>query len=258
MITHLRLPLGATTCHEQHQLQTHPVSLLLVCRRDGSTVGVFYIDDTGSSGVPDRDTLLLLHGFPSSSYDFSGLFWEGLKSEHNRIIALDFIGYGFSDKPRVPDEQFSIMLEADVVEALLQHLGVDQVQILAHDIGDTVAQEMLARFHDRAAGRTNRLSRPSSLKILSVCFLNGGLFPEQHRPSFTQRLLNNELVGPFFGSASTYGMFVRSFAQVFGQSTQPSDSFLKNTYTLLQINGGKLILPKLLKYMAERRAHRDR
>ena len=202
--------------------------------------------------------MLLLHGFPSTSYDFAGSFWEGLKSDYKRLIVLDFLGYGFSDKPRTSSEKYSIMTEADIVEGLLQYLGVKQVHVLAHDIGDTVAQEMLARYNDRTAGLSSGLSHPSSLKILSLCFLNGGLFPEQHRPSFTQKLLNNDLVGPLVSSVSSYGMFAKSFSPVFGPKTQPSTEFLQDTYALLDINGGKLLLPKLLKYMAERRANRDR
>jgi len=57
---------------------------------------------------------------------------------------------------------------------------------------------------------------------------------------------------------STYGMFAGTFASVFGPKTQPNINFLQDTYALLKINGGKLILPQLLKYMAERRANRER
>ena len=177
-------------------------------------------------------------------------------SQYSRIIALDLLGYGFSDKPRSPLEKFSIMTEADVTEGLLQHLAIEQVHILAHDIGDTVAQELLARFNDRAPGGSSKVSNP--LQILSVCFLNGGLFPEQHRPSTTQKLLNNDAIGSIVSSVSSYSMFARSFTPVFGPKTQPSGAFLRDTYASLQFNGGKLILPRLLKYMAERRANRDR
>lgn len=150
------------------------------------------------------------------------------------------------------------MTEADVTEGLLQHLAIEQVHILAHDVGDTVAQELLARFNDRTASGSARVRNPSSLNILSICFLNGGLFPEQHRPSATQKLLNNEVIGSILSSVSSYSMFARSLNPVFGPKTQPSSAFLRDTYASLQFNGGKLVLPRLLKYMAERRANRDR
>lgn len=202
--------------------------------------------------------MLLLHGFPSSSYDFAGAFWQGLTTHYGRIITLDLLGYGFSDKPRSQSEKYSIMTEADITEGLLQYLAVQPVHILAHDIGDTVAQELLARFNDRTVGASTGLSHSSSLNILSLCFLNGGLFPEQHRASTTQKILNNNVIGPIVSSVSTYGMFARSFSSTFGPSTQPSKAFLRDTYTSLHFNGGKLILHQLLKYMAERRANRSR
>lgn len=229
------------------------------CRQDFTTSGIFYIDHNLSKGVRDnKKTLLLLHGFPSSSYDFAGAFWEGLTTHYSRIITLDLLGYGFSDKPRSPLEKYSIMTEADISEGLLQYLAVEQVHILAHDIGDTVAQELLARFNDRIMGASTKLPHSTSLKILSLCFLNGGLFPEQHRASTTQKILNNNVIGPIVSSVSTYSMFVSSFSSTFGPSTQPSQAFLQDTYTSLQFNGGKSILPQLLKYMAERRANRSR
>lgn len=49
------------------------------CRQDASTAGIFYIDDkTGKADTDHIKTLLLLHGFPSASYDFVGT-WDSLK-----------------------------------------------------------------------------------------------------------------------------------------------------------------------------------
>ena len=62
-------------------------------------------------------------------------------------------GYGLSDKPRGADEGlYTIHTFADVVEELLQSLGAGSAHVLAHDVGDTVAQELLARANARQAG----------------------------------------------------------------------------------------------------------
>ena len=257
-LAQLGLPLHACTCTRKCKRLASTEAQNL-CRQDADILGIFYIDHNfGQDGRDDKKTLLLLHGFPSSSYDFAGAFWQGLTTHYSRIIALDLLGYGFSDKPRSRSEKYSIMTEADITEGLLQYLAVEQAHILAHDIGDTVAQELLARFNDRAMGASTGLSPSSPLNILSLCFLNGGLFPEQHRASTTQKILNNNVIGPIVSSVSTYSMFARSFSSTFGPNTQPSRAFLQDTYTSLQLNGGKLILPQLLKYMAERRANRSR
>ena len=68
-------------------------------------------------------------------------------------------GFGFSDKPRGLDPSpYSIYRYADVVESLLEHLDVTAVHVLAHDIGDTVAQELMARHISRQSegGLTGR------------------------------------------------------------------------------------------------------
>ena len=224
----------------------------LACRGSGD-VAIFYVDDKPASHeVPSSKTLLLLHGFPSASYDFSGKFWDGLRFQYDRIIALDFLGYGFSDKPRLPNEDFTMMTQANIAEGLLQHLAVRDCHVLAHDVGDTVAQELLARFNERAVANS------SGFRLLSLCFLNGGLFPEQHKASTTQKLLNSA-AGPYItATLLSYSNFKRTFSPVFGPKTQPSAAFLKDTYTLMIYNGGNLVLHKLIKYINERRANRDR
>lgn len=216
-------------------------------------VAIFYVDDKpASAAVSDSRTLILLHGFPSASFDFSGKFWDGLKTQYARIIALDFLGYGFSDKPRLQHEDFSMMTQADIVEGLLQHLDVSSCHVLAHDVGDTVGQELLARFNQKTG------TNSPGVKLLSLCFLNGGLFPEQHKASFTQKLLNS-VAGPYItATLSSYRNFKKTFSPVFGPKTQPSEPFLKDIYALLTYNGGNLVLHKLIKYINERRANRDR
>lgn len=67
---------------------------------------------------------------------------------------------------------------------MLEHLRVDQpVHVLAHDYGDSVAQELLARHYE---GRFH---------MASCVFLNGGLFPETHRPALVQKLLLSPWAG---------------------------------------------------------------
>ncbi|POI19592.1 hypothetical protein CIB84_016663, partial [Bambusicola thoracicus] len=101
---------------------------------------IFYRDSTGAVG--SSDVVILLHGFPTSSYDWSKI-WEGLTQRFHRVIALDFVGFGFSDKPR--PHHYSIFEQASIVERLVRHLGLhhQRINLLSHDYGDTVAQELL-------------------------------------------------------------------------------------------------------------------
>ncbi|NXY78814.1 MEST protein, partial [Glareola pratincola] len=103
---------------------------------------IFYRDSTGAVG--SSDIVILLHGFPTSSYDWCKI-WEGLTQRFHRVIALDFVGFGFSDKPR--PHRYSIFEQASIVEGLVRHLGLhhQRINLLSHDYGDTVAQELLHR-----------------------------------------------------------------------------------------------------------------
>lgn len=201
---------------------------------------IFCIDS-----APDdrrRPVLILIHGFPTASRDFAKI-WPAL-SERFRVLSADMLGFGFSSKPR--QHTYSIIEQADVIEAVIAQHGVTHYHVLAHDYGDTVAQELLAR--DNA--RTQRA-------INSVCFLNGGLFPETHRPRLVQRLLKSP-IGPLLSRCMNRRAFARSMTAVFGPSNPPSTSELDAFWTLITHDNGHLITHKLIHYMADRVRHRER
>ena len=188
------------------------------------------------------EPLLLIHGFPTASWDWHYL-WQPL-AQRNLVIACDMLGFGDSDKP--VDHDYCLLEQADVQQALLEHLSVDQpVHVLAHDYGDSVAQELLARHYE------NRLA------VASCVFLNGGLFPETHRPVLMQKLLLSPL-GWMIGRAFSRDALVKSFRQIFGPQTGPSESELDDFWSLIETHRGPRILHKLIGYIPERRAQRDR
>lgn len=191
--------------------------------------------------------LVCIHGFPTASWDWHPL-WPEL-TQRFRVVAADMIGFGFSAKPR--KYRYSIHDQAMIHEHLLHELGIDFIHILAHDYGDTVAQELLARHLERRQFST------TGIKIESVCFLNGGLFPEAHRARFIQKALRSPL-GPLLTRLTSERRFRRSLAAVFGKATQPSTDTLADAWTLVTNNDGTKITPQLLRYVKERRDYRTR
>ncbi len=187
------------------------------------------------------DALLLLHGFPTASWDWSAVWAPLAKRFH--VYTLDMIGYGFSDKPT--DFAYRIEQQADLVEAWLAKEGVTDYHLLAHDYGDTVAQELLARHLERSAKQ----------KLRSVCFLNGGLFPEKHRARLAQRLLLTPL-GSLFAGWMTRDKLGRSLNAIL--SVPLTETEIDACWTLLEHNNGRDVLPKLIRYIPQRRANRDR
>jgi pimeloyl-ACP methyl ester carboxylesterase len=201
---------------------------------------VFCIDS--SPREPSREALVLIHGFPTSSWDFAKI-WPVL-AERFRVIAADMLGFGFSSKPH--DYRYSIMEQANLVEAVVQAHGVGSHHILAHDYGDTVAQELLARDNARVHRR-----------LLSVCFLNGGLFPETHRARLVQKLLESPL-GPLLSRMTNRNAFERSMTAIFGPDTPPSAEEIDGFWRLATLEGGHRLAHELIAYMEDRRVNRER
>jgi len=200
---------------------------------------IFVIDE-GNHELP---VIMLLHGFPTSSWDWQ-LIWDALAKDY-RLIALDMLGFGFSDKPN--NQNYSIHRQADLVEALIKTKGLGEVHVLAHDYGDTVAQELLAR----------QLEGSGAGHWLSCCFLNGGLFPETHRALLTQRLLLSPL-GKCLNRLTGYAKFSRNFSSVFGPQSKPSTQDLESFWWLINFNHGKHIFHNLITYIRDRLQHRAR
>ena len=193
---------------------------------------------TAGQGEP----LLLIHGFPSASWDWHYL-WQPL-TQRFRVIACDMLGFGDSAKP--VNHEYSLLEQADLQQALLEHLNVEQpVHLLAHDYGDSVAQELLARHYE------------SRVELASCVFLNGGLFAEAHRPVLIQKLLLSP-VGWIIGRTFSRDGLVRSFRQIFGPQTRPSESQMDDFWSLVESQRGLRIMHKLIAYIPERRVWRNR
>ena len=144
--------------------------------------------------------LLLVHGFPTSSWDWH-LLWDAM-AEGRRVIACDMLGFGLSDKPAAG---YSIHTQTDLQLALLAHLSISDFDVVAHDYGVSVGQELLARRNEQGA----------SFGLSRVVFLNGGLFPEQHRMLPIQKLGIGPL-GFLVGLLMSRKRFGENFTRVFG------------------------------------------
>ncbi len=195
------------------------------------------------SGGSATEAILLIHGFPTSSWDWQKL-WPKLQTKY-RLVAPDLLGYGFSDKPI--DHVYSFMEQANIIEAMLRTEGIVDCHILAHDYGDTVAQELIARA----------LEGKLSFGINSVCLLNGGIFPEAHSRRPIQKMLLGPL-GFLVSRLSTKSTLRRNFKNIFGPSTPPSEEEIDTFWNLMIHNNGKRVIHLLIQYLHEREHYRER
>lgn len=190
------------------------------------------------------EPLLVLHGFPSSSFDFH-LVLDSL-AEHRRVLLIDLVGYGLSSKP---DRAYTLDLQADVVMAYTQELGLDRLALLTHDMGDTVGGELLAR---QVEGRwpveiTRRLVTNGSIYI-RMAHLSAGQevllsLPDERLPE---------------GAALDRRSIEASLAATFSPSSSVPVEELSAMSAMIARDDGHLLLPRLIRYIEERRAHESR
>lgn len=120
-------------------------------------------------------------------------------------------------------------------------MKIEDVDILAHDYGDTVAQELLARFND------NNLK----FNIKSVTLLNGGIFPRKHIPILGQRLLRTPYLKLLFTKLSNFYLFRASLNQVFG-SNKPTAEEMNDMWAQQRYLNGYQVKAELLTYIDQR------
>ncbi|RWS13793.1 mesoderm-specific transcript protein-like protein [Dinothrombium tinctorium] len=206
---------------------------------------IFYKDEFGKGNELINATILCLHGFPTSSFDFYKV-WPHLKKTFKRVIAVDFLGLGFSSKPRY--HHYSVFEQSDLVENFLKHLGIREVHVWSHDYGDTVAQELIARQNE---GK-------EKITLKSVSMMNGGIFPGIYRPFLVQKLLRFPIIGTILGKLANYYMFSTNIISVFGEETCPTVAELYDMWAIIRYNDGYRISGEILYYMDERHMNEDR
>jgi pimeloyl-ACP methyl ester carboxylesterase len=95
------------------------------------------------AGKRDSPTIVLLHGFPTSSFMFRNLI--PLLAETNHVIAPDYPGFGFSDAPSVDDFEYTFNHLASVMgDFLFKSLGLKKFSIYVQDYGAPIGYRIAA------------------------------------------------------------------------------------------------------------------
>lgn len=190
--------------------------------------------------------LLLVHGFPTSSYDYRAML--GVLASRFRCIAFDFPGFGLSDKPVA--YSYSLFQQADALEALLRELDVRAASIVCHDMGTSVTCELLARREERKLG----------FELQHVVFTNGSMLqwlasltPFQKLMASNESLPQGIELCAQIGAALVPGL--RALTRV-PDSITAEDEIVMRELTLHA--DGHLRLPALSGYMRERYVNKER
>ena len=102
------------------------------------------------SGDPGRPTLLLLHGYPSSSHTYRELI--PLLSGRYHVIAPDDLGSGHSDRPDPDQTTYTFDMLADHSHGLIKALGIKEYVLYMQDFGAPVGYRVMLRDPGRLKG----------------------------------------------------------------------------------------------------------
>lgn len=187
------------------------------------------------------DPLLIIHGYPTSSFDYADL--APLLAENRRVVLLDLLGYGLSAKP---DIAYTLALQADIVMAFFADLGIDRLAMLTHDMGDTVGGELLAR---QAEGRW-------PVEVTRRVVTNGSIYIEMANLTAGQQFLlslpDERLPGNGPDRAGLAASLVATLAPAAG------DADLGAHAELITHLDGATMLSRTIRYIEERRANERR
>jgi pimeloyl-ACP methyl ester carboxylesterase len=110
-----------------------------------SGLEIFYRE----AGPADAPTILMLHGYPSSSHMFRDLI--PLLSDQFRLVAPDYPGFGFSSSPTVEGFEYTFERLTDVVDAFTDVLGLQRYALYMQDFGGPVGFRLAVRHPEKVS-----------------------------------------------------------------------------------------------------------
>ena len=194
---------------------------------------IFLIDEGKSDEI-----LVILHGYPTSSYDYQKVLPELTKQY--RVIIHDHLGFGFSEKPL--DYSYSLIEQADVALQIWKQLNLKKVTLLAHDYGTSVATEILARHNKQQI----------DLQIDELILCNGSAHIELSKLRLIQKFLKSKITGKFVASLTNYPIFKRNMRNVYFDISKATNEELQEMWFQLEYNEGRKVIHKISNYINER------
>jgi pimeloyl-ACP methyl ester carboxylesterase len=191
----------------------------------------------------EAEPALVLHGFPTSSFDWRQAL--DVLCARRRVVLLDMPGYGFSSKP---DTKYSLFTQADVVEAVAREVGLTDVALVTHDMGDSVGGEILAREIDGKLG----------FHVTRRVLTNGSIYIEMAQLTDGQKLLLSLPDEALPEGTLTADTTAAGLKITFAPDLPVADDELQAMAELVVRDGGDRILPRIIRYIEERRVHERR
>ncbi len=206
--------------------------------RNNASLNIFHAE----FGDPEAPLLLLIHGFPTSSIDWSDVVGE-LSATH-RVGVLDLPGFGFSAKP--VNETYSVRRDGELVgHYLTEILGAHSGAVIAHDRGDSVALTFAGRC---AAGADD-------FTLTHLVLSNGNMFLPLSSLTDFQRLLLDPETAPQLRGTSPQMLAAGLGQSVFSPPRSPEDPTIAALADTFAVNDGIAVLHDTIQYLVERSEH---
>ena len=126
----------------------------VLLRRDEPEIRIHYVEALSPSASPHKGTILLIHGFPETCYQFRHVI-KPLADAGYHVVAPDYRGAGHSSKPHVGPEGFTKdVLAQDLHTMMVEYVKPRdrrRVHLVGHDIGGMIAHAYVTQFPDEVA-----------------------------------------------------------------------------------------------------------
>jgi len=189
--------------------------------------------------------VVLVHGFPSTSHDFAAAL--PLLTPHFRVTTWDHLGFGFSDKP-AGAVSYSLLDQGRRAGEIVAQLGVQQARVVGHDMGLTVAVEMLCRREEGTLG--------FGMDALVLC--NGSHLVELAHITPVQHALMTDDGAAAFAQSYDAERFAQGFRFVWADASRTPEVDIRAIAYWLSLNGGLDVLGRIARYNIERTKYADR
>lgn len=196
-------------------------------------------------GNINNPSIVMIHGWPTSSYDFQELIRE-LENDFY-IAVIDTPGYGFSDKPQ-GNYRYSILDDALLFDFFIKEiLEISRFTLLTHDKGDTVGFAVLDLYQ--------QASSPDYL-IDQHIILNGGIYLPLAELSAAQKYFTLPVFGYFMTRfIFTPERFTTQLAKYYSPELSVEEQL--NIASFFQYQGGTTGFTKTLRYIADRKKYEE-
>jgi pimeloyl-ACP methyl ester carboxylesterase len=203
---------------------------------DFEALNIFHI----CQGDPDNPAILMIHGYPTSSFDYAALA-EDLRQDFY-VCMVDTPGYGFSDKPQKGYE-YSIFDDARLVDTYIREIAnLEHLVLLTHDKGDSVGLALLQIYqaHDE---------RPYTINHHVIT--NGNIYLPLAQLTTGQRVLLNPTTGSLASRFLRGDRFASGLAELAFATTLPQ-SEIDAYASIFDYQDGTRVQHEIIKYLNER------